>query len=172
MAATLDLLAGVVDGPLHPAIAGGQGDVRPVGSHDLDALGCRGLRHHEFDRISASRSHHRQGDSGIATGGFDELHPRAKFAALLGTDNHRSSWTVLHTPGRVVALQFSKDRDSDMVHSDIELDQLRVSDGIEQIHGRRRVFLGTASRQSRVASPKFSGLSHHPTARPTCWPSH
>ena len=68
---------------LHAALFWRQHDFRTECAHRLPPFDAEMLRHHQHHAITHHRRCHRQGDAGVAAGGFDQRVPRLDLAARL-----------------------------------------------------------------------------------------
>ena len=87
---------GEVPGILHALFLANGNQLGSVGAHGCPALFTHVRRHNQEHAIALDRRSHRQCDTGIATGGFNQRVTRLYIAASLGFLNHADRRTVLY----------------------------------------------------------------------------
>ena len=72
----------------HPLLFGDQNQLGTVGQHRGPALLAHVVRHQELHLIAFQRGNHRQRDTGIPAGGFNQDVARLYFTAFFGFNDH------------------------------------------------------------------------------------
>src|SRR5665647_1276054 len=128
-AATLgDDLLGLGDRALHPLGAGGQDELGTERPQQRLALLTHRLRHGEHDVVSTGGAHHRQRDTGVATGRLHDRSARFELAGTLGGVDDRHADPVLHGTSRVLELELGGDRRSGTRAQPVDPDERGVAD--------------------------------------------
>jgi hypothetical protein len=97
-------LFGPLDSSLRAFFTRREHQLGSVRGHDSSALDRHRLRHHKNNPISLHGGNHRESDTGIPRGCFDNRAARLQSATLLGILNHRKGDSVLDASARIRAL--------------------------------------------------------------------
>src|SRR5665647_452653 len=96
-------------GALHPLGPWGEDELGAICPQQRLALLAHRLGHGEHDVVSTGGTHHRERDTGVATGRLHDGPARLELAGPLGSVNDRHPDAVLHGAGRVVELELRGD---------------------------------------------------------------
>ena len=131
----LSHLKGQVASPLHPLLFGDQDQLGAVGAHRGPALLAHVVGHQQLHPVAFQRGDHRQRDTGVAAGRFDQHVAGLNFAALFRFDDHRQRSAIFHRTGRIIAFEFDPDFAAVVRPQTLKFDQRGIADGVfECIH--------------------------------------
>ena len=123
-------------GHCHAAVSAegavGVDDLRAVGGQQLGALYGHIFGHYHGDGVAFETANHRQGDAGVAGGGFQDGAGGGDFAVGFGAFNHLEGDAVLDAAGGVLALQLGVDPHGRVGAEVVQLHQRGVADGSQQ----------------------------------------
>ena len=124
-----------VAGPLHSLLFGDQNQLGAVGTHRRPALLAHVVRHQQLHMIAFQRGDHRQRNTGVTAGRFDQHVAGLNFAALFRFDDHRQRGAVFYRASRIIAFEFDPNFAAVVRTQTLKLDQRGIADGVfECIH--------------------------------------
>jgi hypothetical protein len=122
-------LLGLGHGTTHALGALGEDQPGAIGEEQLAPFDAHGLGHGEGQGNALGRSHEGQGDTGVATGRFDQFLARPEQPALLGVPHQGRADAALHRIGRVAPLDLGQHGGAGAIGDAVEPDQRGVADG-------------------------------------------
>ena len=124
-----------VAGPLHPLLFADQDKLGAVSAHRGPTLLAHVVGHQQLHPVAFQRGDHRQRNTGVAAGRFDQHVAGLNFAALFRFDDHRQRGAIFHRAGRIIAFEFDPHFAAVVRSQTLKFDQRGIADGLfECIH--------------------------------------
>ena len=119
---------GLGDGAGHAFGALGEDELCAIRDEELPAFDAHGLGHGQGERDAPCGGDEGEGDTGIATGGFDDFLAGAEEAFFLGIPDHGGADPAFDGVGGVTAFDFGEDGGAGALGDAVEADEGRAAD--------------------------------------------
>ena len=126
-----DQVLGDFDGAVGPPGAVRRDNLGTVGFQELDPLHAYVFWHYHRDLVALEPPDHRQSDSGIAAGGFEDRPIAAEFSVGFRFLDHVEGDAVFYAAGGVCTLQLGIDSHALLGAHTLEFHGRRVADGFQ-----------------------------------------
>ncbi|MNE21138.1 hypothetical protein D3C80_1142870 [compost metagenome] len=123
-------LKGQIASPFHAQLFRHENQFCTIGTHRSAALLAHVVRHQQLHVIAFQRGNHRQRNTRISTGRFDQHIAGLYFAALFSLDNHRQRRAIFHGTRRIIAFKFDPDFTAVGWPHALQFDQRGIADGL------------------------------------------